>query len=347
MQGEERFLAACHRQRTDAAPIWFMRQAGRVLPEYRALKERFTFLELARETERIVEVTLLPFRHLDVDAAIIFADIMLPLDGMGVPFTIAEGVGPVIDEPVRTLEQIRALRRFDPREELGYLMEAIRIVRRELAGNKALIGFAGAPFTLACYLVEGRPSRDYARAKQLMYSEPQAWRALMETLADVQLAYLRAQIEAGAQAVQLFDSWVGELAPEDYEANVLPYSRRIFDGLAETGVPSIHFGRGGAALLELMASAGGDVISVDWRVPLDRAWERIGLEKGIQGNLDPAVLLAPFDAVQERAGQILERAGGRPGHIFNLGHGLLPQTGLENLKRLVDWVHETTGRDGR
>lgn len=344
MTHEERFLKACRREATDCTPVWFMRQAGRVLPAYLELKDRYEFLEMARNPELITQVTLLPFEHLDVDAAILFSDITIPFDGMGIDYTIQQGVGPVVAEPVRTAAQVAQLRRFLPEEELPFLVEAVGMLRRELAGKRALIGFAGAPFTLACYLIEGRASRDFTTTKRMMYGAPEVWHALMDVLADVQLAYLRAQIDAGVQAVQLFDSWVGGLGPADYAEYVFPYSQRIFAGLRGTGVPTIHFGTGTATLLEQMAQAGGDVIGLDWRVHIDEAWERIGDDKAVQGNLDPALLLGPFGKIAERAGEIVRRVAGRPGHIFNLGHGVMPQASLENLQRLTDWVHENTAR---
>lgn len=342
MTSRERFLNACRRQPVDCTPVWFMRQAGRVLPEYRALKERYSFLEMARNPELIAEVTLMPLKYLEVDAAIIFADIMLPLDGMGLDYSIRQGEGPVLNRPVRTRQQVEALPEFEPAEALPYLMQGIGWVRERLGGEKALIGFAGAPFTLACYLVEGRPSRDFEQVKILMYRDPETWHRLMAYLARVQGRYLRAQVEAGVEAVQLFDSWVGGLSPADYREYVLPYSRQVLEALKPTGVPVIHFGTGTAGLLPLMAQAGGDVIGVDWRIDIDEAWKAVGDDKGIQGNLDPAVLLGPFSKVRERAQEILQRVQGRWGHIFNLGHGVLPNASLENLQRLAAWVHEAS-----
>jgi len=346
MNARERFLNACRRLPVDRTPVWFMRQAGRVLPEYRRLKERYEFLQMARNPELITEVTLMPFKYLDVDAAIIFSDIMIPFDGLGIDYTIEKGVGPIVAEPVRSLEQVKAFRPFHPEEQVGYLLEGLRMVRRELKGERALLGFAGAPFTLACYLIEGRPSRDFARAKQLMYSEPDVWHGLMDALTSVQVTYLRAQIDAGADAVQLFDSWVGGLGPDDYREYVFPYMQRLFSRLQETGVPTIHFGTGTATLLDQMAAAGGDVIGLDWRVPIDEGWERVGFDRAVQGNLDPHVLLGPFSKVEERATAILDRVGNRDGHIFNLGHGVVPDASLDHLRRLVDWVHEKTERGG-
>ena len=333
-------LAACRLRPADATPVWFMRQAGRCLAAYRELRERYDILEIAKTPELCAQVTKMPVDVFGVDAAVMYADIMLPLDGMGVPFRIEPEIGPIIDRPLRSAEDVARLRVVDAGEATPYLFEAIRMLRDELTGRAALVGFSGAPFTLACYLIEGRPSRDYARAKALMFREPLLWHQLMETLAEVVVRYLRAQVEAGVQVVQLFDSWVGALAPTDYERFVLPHSARIFAEIAATGVPTIHFGTGAVSLLELMADAGSDILSVDWRVGLDDAWGRIGYTRGVQGNLDPAVLLAPFHVVEAAALDVLQRADRRPGHIFNLGHGVLPDTPPDSLARLVDVVHE-------
>jgi len=340
MTGDERMLAACHLQPVYATPVWFMRQAGHCLAQYRRLRERYDILEIAKTPELCARVTRMPVDEFGVDAAVLYADIMLPLDGMGVPFRIEPEIGPIIEHPLRSAADIARLRIVDAEEATPYLFDTIRGLRRELAGRAALVGFSGAPFTIACYLIEGRPSRDYARAKALMFGQPAVWHRLMETLAEVVVRYLRAQIHAGAQVVQLFDSWVGALGPGDYERFVLPHTARIFADVAGTGAPTIHFGTGAASLLELMASAGSDIVSVDWRTNLDDAWRRIGFHKGIQGNLEPAVLLAPFSVVEEAALDVLQRAGGRPGHIFNLGHGVLPDTPPESLTRLVELVHE-------
>lgn len=347
MSRQERLLRACRRQPVDRTPVWFMRQAGRIFPEYRRLREKYNFLTLCRNPELSVEVTLMPVEYLNVDAAIIFADIVLPFQGLGVDFDLKEGTGPVIGRPVRSLDDVRRIRRFDPREDLGYVMEALRIARRELAGNCPLIGFAGAPFTLACYLIEGRPSREFRRARAMMFQNPELWHQLMDILSDVTLDYLLAQVEAGAQVVQLFDSWVGGLSPWDYEEFVLPYSKKVLDGLAQTGVPRIHFGTGTATLLPAMARAGADVVGVDWRIGLDDAWAAVGDGVGVQGNLDPIALLGTWDKVEARARDVLRRAAGRPGHIFNLGHGVLPDTPVEFLQRLVELVHTETRRKGR
>ena len=346
MTGEQRMLAACRLQPPDATPVWFMRQAGRCLAEYRQLRERYDILEIAKTPELCAQVTTMPVDVFGVDAAVMYADIMLPLDGMGVPFRIEPEIGPIIERPIRSADDVSRLRIIDADDATPYLFEAIRMLRRELAGRAALVGFSGAPFTIACYLIEGRPSRDYARAKALMFGRPDVWHRLMETLAEVIVRYLRAQIDAGVQVVQLFDSWVGAHGPDDYERFALPYTTRIFSEVRATGVPTIHFGTGAAGLLELMASAGSDIVSVDWRVRLDDAWRRIGHDKGIQGNLEPAVLLAPFGVVEEAARDVLQRANGHLGHNFNLGHGVLPDTPPDSLTRLVDLVHRESQASG-
>ncbi len=335
----DRFLRACRRESVDATPVWFMRQAGRTFPGYRKLRETYGILELAKTPELCAEVTLMPVRELGVDAAVLFADIMLPLEPMGVGVRIEPEIGPIIDRPIRSAADVAALRPFEP-EGVSFTLEAIRMVRRELEGKAGVIGFAGAPFTLACYLIEGHPSRDYATAKAFMFGETAAWHDLMERLSAMIVTYLRAQIEAGAQVVQLFDSWVGGLGPADYETYVQPHVARIFASI--TDVPSIHFGTGASALLEAMAAAGGDLIGVDHRVGLADAWRRIGPERGIQGNLDAARLLAGWEPTRLGAEAVLDEAAGRRGHVFNLGHGVLPSTDPDLLRRLVDLVHERT-----
>jgi uroporphyrinogen decarboxylase len=339
----DRFLRACRREPVDATPVWFMRQAGRSFAAYRSLRERYGILELAKTPDLCAEVTLMPIRELGVDAAVLFADIMLPLEPMGVDLRIEPEVGPIIDRPIRSAADVEALRPFDP-AGVSFTLDAIRLVRRELDGKAGMIGFSGAPFTLACYLIEGRPSRDYAIAKAFMYREPAAWHDLMDRLSTMVVAYLRAQVEAGADVVQLFDTWVGGLGPADYAAFVQPHVRRIFAGL--NAVPSIHFGTGTAALLELIADAGGDVIGIDHRMSLAEAWRRVGPDRGVQGNLDAARLLAGWEATEAGARAVLDEADGRPGHIFNLGHGVLPGTDPRLLRRLVDFVHEQTSRAG-
>ncbi len=338
-------LAALRRQPLDRTPIWIMRQAGRYLPEYRALRERHGFLDLARTPELAMHVTLMPLERMPLDGAILFADIALPLAGLGVGFRLEEGIGPVIDPPMRTAAQIDALRPFEAERDVPYVLEAIRITRAALASRGGppvpLLGFAGAPFTLASYLVEGQGRRDFRHLHALMAADGGLWDRLMDRLAAMTAAYLRAQAAAGAQALQLFDSWAGALSAPDYDRYVKPWSRRVFEDLRDLGVPLIHFGTGTHGFLESFASAGGDVVGVDWHLPLDEAWRRIGHDRAIQGNLDPADLFAPWEWVRERARDVLRRAGGRPGHVFNLGHGILPGTPLETVQRLVDFVHES------
>ncbi len=318
-----------------------MRQAGRYLPEYRKLREKYGFLELCKNPELAAEITLMPLRRFPLDAAIIFADLMTPLEAAGVKFELREGVGPIIEEPVRSLKDVENLFVPESDEIAPETVQAIHFVKRELKGVP-LIGFAGAPFTLASYLVEGKGTRDFALTKQFMFSEPKAWHRLMEKLTNLVVRFLKAQVSAGADAVQIFDSWVGCLSPDDYKAFVLPHMKRLFEETDELGVPRIHFGTGTAALLTLMKEAGGEVIGLDWRVHLDEAWQRLNFEVAVQGNLDPATLLGPFEFVRERTLDILKRAGGRTGHIFNLGHGILPQTDPDNIARLVDLVHSAS-----
>jgi uroporphyrinogen decarboxylase len=334
----DRFLRACRREPTDVTPIWFMRQAGRYMAEYRKLREKRTLLEICKTPEIALEVTLQPLR-LGFDAAILFADILLPLEPMGAPFSFEKGEGPVVHTPVRTRAQIDALRLFEPEEGLPYVLEAVRLIRRELDGKTPLIGFAGAPFTIASYLIEGGKSRDYRLTKTMMWAEPEAFSTLMEKVGEVVRRLLRAQIEAGAQAVQLFDSWVGSLAVEDYLTHVEPHVRRILRDVMDTGVPVIHFGTGTGHLLTAQKNAGGTVIGVDWRTPIDQAWELLGDGVAVQGNLDPLLLCAPADVACDRARAILQTVGGRPGHIFNLGHGIVPETPVDTVAAVVDAVH--------
>jgi uroporphyrinogen decarboxylase len=334
-------VRALRREPVERTPVWFMRQAGRSLPEYRALREHRSFFEIANTPELCAEVTLQPVRRHGVDAAVLFADIVTPVLGMGLEVELVEGVGPVVGEPVDGLADVERLRLPDPEVAYGPVLEAVRIVRRGLEPGQALIGFCGGPFTVAGYLVEGRPSRDFVRVKELMYREPTTWHELMERLADGFSAYVLAQAEAGADVVQLFDSWVGVLSVSDYEEFVAPYSARI---LAAVDVPTIHFGTGTTHLLAAMAAAGGDAIGLDWRVPLDQGWLAVGPDRAVQGNLDPAALLAPWPRIETASEDVLVRAGGRPGHVFNLGHGVLPETDPADLSRLVELVHERTAR---
>ncbi len=314
-----------------------MRQAGRTLPGYRAIRKQYGLFEVCRRPELCAQVTLEPVEAHGVDAAVMFADIMLPVLGMGIDVDLVEGVGPVVERPIESLDDVRALRVPEPEDAVPFVLEAVGIVRRELPAEKALVGFCGGPFTVAGYLIEGKPTRDFVKTKRCMFGAPEVWHELMERLSETFLRYVRAKVEAGADAIQLFDSWVGALTIADYEEFVAPYSERILGGVA---APTIHFGTGTAHLLESMAAAGGDVIGLDWRVPLDEGWERVGHDRGVQGNLDPALLLGPWERVEAAADAILEAAGGRPGHIFNLGHGVLPDTDPASLRRLRELVHE-------
>jgi uroporphyrinogen decarboxylase len=338
----DRFLRACRREPVDCTPVWFMRQAGRYMPEYRALRAKHTLLELCKTPDLATQVTLQPLR-LGVDAAILFADILLPLEPMGAGFEFAKGEGPVIHEPIATRAQIDKLRVIDPEDGLGYVLDAIRSIKRELTrlGDKEvpLIGFAGGPFTLASYLIEGGKSAHFAKLKTFMYTQPEAWHALMGKLAEVVRKYLRAQIVAGADCVQLFDSWVGQLSQDDYAEFVQPHSAHILKDVMTAGVPVIHFGTGTHALLEAMRDAGGTVIGLDWRTPLAEGWGRVGHTHAVQGNLDPTVLFAPRAVAEKHAARVLVAAGGRAGHIFNLGHGILPETPVETVQAVIDFVH--------
>jgi uroporphyrinogen decarboxylase len=333
----DRFLRACRREPVDATPVWFMRQAGRSLPEYRRLRERWSLLEIAGEPDLCAEVTLQPVRRLGVDAAVMFADIMLPLAGMGVDFQLVDGLGPVIGSPIRSAEDVDRLRNVAGEEYAPAVLASIARVVGE--SPVPVIGFSGAPFTLASYLVEGGPSREFKLVKEFMYREPEAFDRLLDMLARMAGDYLAAQVRAGVAAVQLFDSWAGALSPRDYEQRVLPRTRAVFARLEGLGVPRIHFGTGTAGLLELIATSGCDLVSLDWRIGLDQGWARLGDRLGVQGNLDPAALLAPGESVREQALDVLRRAGGRRGHVFNLGHGVHPETPVENLELLVDLVH--------
>jgi uroporphyrinogen decarboxylase len=338
----DRFLRACRLQPVDATPVWFMRQAGRYLPQYRALREKYSLLELCRQPELAVEVTLQPLEVLEVDAAILFSDLLLPFAPMGLDFDFIKGEGPSIVEPVRSASDVDRLKQFEPREALAHVLDTIRLLRRALEGRVPLIGFAGAPFTMAAYAIEGGPSTGYLRTKAFMFGEPHAWHRLCGLFADVVTDYLHAQVDAGVQALQIFDSWAGALSQGDYREFVYPHTKRIFDGLADRGVPLIHFGVGATAILRDLADAGGHVIGVDWRQGLDDAWRTIGASRGIQGNLDPTLLFAPRERLLAAADDVLRRAAGRPGHIFNLGHGVLPQTPVENVQALAEHVHMRT-----
>ena len=333
---EPLLVRAARREPVERTPVWFMRQAGRSLPEYREIRRGRTLFDVVRDPELCAEVTLQPVRRHDVDAAVMFADIMLPVLGMGVDVELVENVGPVVQQPVASAADVERLRVGEPDASL---LEAIKIVRRELRDDQAVVGFCGGVFTVAGYLVEGKPSRDFTKVKTLMYSEPKVWHALCEKLAKTFATYVRAKADAGADVVQLFDSWVGALSVADYLEFVAPYSARI---LAALDVPTIHFGTGTTHLLRAMSDAGGDVIGLDWRVPLDEGWSLVGDDRGVQGNLDPTLLLAPWERVEAGTRDVLDRAGARSGHVFNLGHGVLPGTDPDALTRLRELVHELT-----
>lgn len=340
---DSRFLRACRREPVDATPVWLMRQAGRYMAEYRSLRSKVSFLELCKNPELAAETTIFAAEVLGVDAAILFADILLILEPLGFDLEFSKGEGPVIHNPVREANDVAGLRPLEDVSALDYVYEAVRKIREGLPGNIPLIGFAGAPFTLACYAIEGGGSRNYEKAKAFMYSDPGAWDALMTVLTDSTARYLNAQVAAGAQAVQLFDSWVGSLGPDDYRRFVQPHMRRLFQAI-DPSVPRIHFGTDTGSLLELQRDAGGDVIGLDWRVELDRCWERLGPDVGVQGNLDPVVLFAPLAEIARQTRRILGQAANRPGHIFNLGHGILPHTPVDHVRALVQMVHEFSAR---
>jgi uroporphyrinogen decarboxylase len=335
------FIRACRRQAAPYTPIWLMRQAGRYMPEYRAVRSRYSFLEMCKNSDAAAEVTVRAVEKLGVDAAIIFADILLIVEPLGFGLEFTEGHGPVIQDPVRTPADVERLADNDAAAECAFVYEALRRAKADL--KVPLIGFAGAPFTLASYIIEGGGSRNYIRTKRFMYSEPEAWHTLMRRLSDAVSCYLNEQIAAGADAVQLFDSWVGALAPEDYRRFVQPHVKRLIEALTPD-VPVIHFGTGTSGMIELMRDAGGDVIGLDWRIDLASGWQRLGADVAVQGNLDPVALFAPLDELRDRVGGILAAAGGRPGHIFNLGHGILPETPVDNVIALVDMVHEMSSR---
>jgi uroporphyrinogen decarboxylase len=336
----DRFLRACRRESTDATPVWFMRQAGRYMPEYLAVRKKHSLMDICRTPELALEVTLQPLAAFDMDAAILFADILLILEPMGAPFEFVAGEGPVVRQPVACHADVEKLRICDPEEGLPWVLEAVRLIRRELDGKTPLIGFAGGPFTVASYLIEGGKSSSYQKTKALMWQEPETWNLLMSKMSEVIRRYLRAQIDAGAQAIQLFDSWVGALSLQDYRQLVLPHVSHILQDVMSTGVPVIHFGTNTAHLLEAQCEAGGTVMGVDWRIDVPVAWERIGPNFAIQGNLDPLLLCAPPELAVARTRQLLDQVGGRAGHIFNLGHGIVPSTPVDTVKAVVDAVHE-------
>lgn len=340
----DQLLKACRGEATDYTPVWLMRQAGRYMEEYRKIRENYDFLSMCKTPEIAAEVTLQPVKKLGVDAAIIFADILLPLEGMGIELEFAKNEGPVIHNPIRTAKDVDALRVARAEEDTPFVLEAIRIVTKELNGSIPLIGFSGAPFTLASYAIEGGWSRNYVSTKTMMLTQPNLWDRLMDKMVNVIIDYLKAQIHAGAQVVQLFDSWAGCLSTEDYRRYVLPYSRKVLESIRYEQTPVIHFATDSATLLPSMREAGGDVIGIDWRINLDEGWKRIGFDKAIQGNLDPVVLFSNRSEIKKRVKDILERAGGRPGHIFNLGHGVIVGTPVDNVIALVDMVHELSSK---
>jgi uroporphyrinogen decarboxylase len=337
------FLAACRREPTSYTPVWLMRQAGRYMEEYRKLRREHDFLELCKNPDLAAEITVTPVERLGVDAAILFADILLILEPMGVGLEYSKGDGPVIHRPVRSGKDVDGLNDFDPEKELSFVYDAVRKISKALKNKAPLIGFAGAPFTLASYLIEGGGSRNYVHTKRLFFTAPEAWKRLMERLAKLTAEYLNGQIAAGAEAVQLFDSWAGCLTPSDYEQFVLPYTRTVIDAIAP-GVPVIHFTTGTAGSLKHVRAAGGDVIGFDWRVNLDEAWQMVGYDVAVQGNLDPAILYASPKEIKNRVADILRRAGARPGHIFNLGHGVLPETPVDHVIAMVEAVHDLSAR---
>ena len=343
MSRADRFIKACRREPVDCTPVWMMRQAGRYLPEYREIRAKHTFLEMCKTPEIAAEVTLQPIRRFEIDAAIIFADILLPLEPMGIGLEFAKGEGPVIHNPVRSMADVEKLKPIDAATQIAYLMQAIKLVLKELNGKVPLIGFSGAPFTLASYIIEGGGSKNYQHAKTLMYSEPKAWHKFMEHLTGVIINYLNAQIDAGVQVVQLFDSWVGVLGPTDYREFVLPHQKNVIAGIKRT-VPLIHFANGATHILEMVAEAGGDVIGLDWRCDLGAAWKRVGHEKGVQGNLDPLTLFGTKEFIRKRTKEILDTANSRNGHIMNLGHGILPETPIENAAEFINATHEISKR---
>jgi uroporphyrinogen decarboxylase len=343
MAQADRYIKACRNENVDCTPVWMMRQAGRYLGEYRALRTKHSFIEACKTPELVVEITLQPIRRFEVDAAIIFADILLPLEKMGIDFEFTKGDGPQINTTVRARGDVEKLRAINPMEEMAYLMNAIRMVKRELNGKVPLIGFSGAPFTLASYITEGGGSRNYVFTKTMMYREPDTWHLLMEKLTDMVIVYLNDQIKAGVQAVQIFDSWVGCLSVADYREFVLPHQKRLMASL-DKSVPHIHFAFGSSHLLTMIKDAGGDVIGLDWRMDIDEAWKMLNHETGVQGNLDPVALYGSRDYIKRRVKDILDRAGGRNGHIFNLGHGILPTVLPDNAKYMIDLVHELSAR---
>jgi len=347
MLSESRFIRACQREVTDATPVWFMRQAGRYMPEYRAAREKYTMLQAISTPEVAYQITMQPINAFNLDAAIIFADILTPLIGMGINLDFIKGEGPQIDNPIRATSDVDRLGTPPADETMPFMMESIRMAAADLnPRNIPLIGFAGAPFTLASYAVEGGGSRNYELTKGMMYAEPAAWKRLMDKLVTVISDYLTQQVAAGASALQIFDSWAGALSPRDFGKYVAPYTKQVIENVKMTGVPIIYFSTGTTAMLDQVAALGSDVVGIDWRIRLDTAWQQIGYDRAIQGNLDPLVLMAPWREVRGHTDDILAQANGRLGHIFNLGHGILPGTPVDTVRRLADYVHERTMRSG-
>jgi uroporphyrinogen decarboxylase len=331
------FLDACSSKKTSYTPVWYMRQAGRYLPEYRKLKGNTNILDIIKNPEFAAQISMLPVDILNVDAAVLYADIMIPLLGIGVDLEIVESLGPVIKKPLKNLHDIKKLRSLEPENDIPYLLQTIALLQKEL--KIPLIGFSAAPFTLASYLVEGQPSRNFLKIKAMMYTDPKAWNLLMEKLTDMIIVYLTAQVKAGAQVLQLFDSWIGCLSEEDYHTFVLPYSQRIFNELKDLLVPTIHFGTNTAGMLETFSSVDCDVVSIDWRMPIAKAWKTIGYNKGIQGNLDPALLLSDFSIIKKHVDAMFDSLPKREGYVFNLGHGVLPETPVKNVIKLTEYIH--------
>ncbi|MGI8419426.1 MAG: uroporphyrinogen decarboxylase [Candidatus Levyibacteriota bacterium] len=333
------FLDACYSKKTPYTPVWYMRQAGRYMPEYRKLKEKHTILEIVKTPELAAKVSLQPVELLQVDAAILFADIMIPLLGIGIDLDIVEHIGPVIKKPIQSMEDVKNLRTLEPEADIPYLLKTITLLKNELKNKVPLIGFSAAPFTLASYMIEGKPTRDFIKTKSFMYTNKPAWDLFMEKLSDMIIIYLKAQVATGVQALQLFDSWIGSLSEEDYQEYVLPHVKRIFDSLSDLSVPLIHFGTNTAGLLTSFASVQCQVIGVDWRISIPKAWEQIGYEKAIQGNLDPVLLLSDFSTIKHHVDAIFETLPQKEGYIFNLGHGVLPMTPMENIIKLTEYIH--------
>jgi uroporphyrinogen decarboxylase len=342
--GVARFMDACYHRQPDATPVWFMRQGGSILPQYRALLEKYDVLTIAKTPELSSKVVLMPVESFGVDAVVLYADIMLPIEEMGIELHLEPNIGPIIHNPIHSMKDVAALRIPSSAEVTPFVMESIRLIRHEVEGKQAIVGIAGAPFTLACYMIEGRPSRDYRLAKAMMYGQPELWHALMSKISDVIASYVAAQVKAGVDVVQLFDSWIGSISPSVYRKFVLPYSQRVLQAIKQAGAPSIHFGTGTGSLLEVMTEAGGDVMSVDWRVDLDTAWKRIGFKRGIQGNLDPTIMLTSWPVIEEGMRDVLRRAANRPGHIFNFGHAMITSVDPGLMRQLVDAVHAETKR---